>query len=272
VASEIAFLAMDLDRYQRADLSQYLVDRYVELSQDKKLMNLLNFYKCYRACVRGKVESFKLDDLYISAEEKQEILAAAKTYFDLACFYTRTMPLLLITAGLVGTGKTTLAKALEQSLGFTVISSDVIRKRLANIPLAEHHLEEFQSGIYSPDFSARTYDEIFHQANEILSQGKSVILDASFARRDDRIRAKRLAEKKETDFMVLECVLSDEKEIKRRLEQRMKEETPSDGRWTIYQQQKQSFDIINEFPAQQHLAIDMSQPMDKIVNLIRSQL
>jgi aminoglycoside phosphotransferase family enzyme len=88
VASEIAFLAMDLDRYKQAALSRHLVSKYVELSQDEELMSLLNFYKCYRAYVRGKVESFKLDDLYIPSEEKGKILTVARGYFKLARSYT----------------------------------------------------------------------------------------------------------------------------------------------------------------------------------------
>ena len=87
VASEIAFLAMDLDRYQHRDLSQHLVNAYVELSRDRELLDLLNFYKCYRAYVRGKVESFKLDDPYIPEEEKAEALAAARSYFELGQSY-----------------------------------------------------------------------------------------------------------------------------------------------------------------------------------------
>ena len=87
VASEIAFLAMDLDRYQRADLSQHLVNTYVKLSCDDDLLKLLNFYKCYRAYVRGKVESFKLDDPYIPEEEKAKVLAVARRYFELAQAY-----------------------------------------------------------------------------------------------------------------------------------------------------------------------------------------
>jgi len=87
VASEIAFLAMDLDRYHHADLSQHLVNTYVALSHDKELLDLLNFYKCYRAYVRGKVESFKLDDLYISEEEKAKALATARRYFELGQSY-----------------------------------------------------------------------------------------------------------------------------------------------------------------------------------------
>jgi aminoglycoside phosphotransferase family enzyme len=84
VASEIAFLAMDLDHYGRADLSRSFVSAYTGFSRDQGLLKLLNFYKCYRAYVRGKVESFKLDDPYISEEEKAKTLAIARKYFELA--------------------------------------------------------------------------------------------------------------------------------------------------------------------------------------------
>jgi len=87
VASEIAFLAMDLDRYQQAGLSRHLVNTYVGLSHDEELLKLLHFYKCYRAYVRGKVESFKLDDPYIPEEEKAKVLTAAQSYFQLAESY-----------------------------------------------------------------------------------------------------------------------------------------------------------------------------------------
>ena len=87
VASEVAFLAMDLDHYGRADLSRSLVNAYVAESRDSQLLELLGFYKCYRAYVRGKVESFKLDDPYISKEEKERLLAVAKRYFELAESY-----------------------------------------------------------------------------------------------------------------------------------------------------------------------------------------
>jgi aminoglycoside phosphotransferase family enzyme len=87
VASEIAFLAMDLDNYDRPDLSRGFVDAYVSFSQDTELLELLDFYKCYRAYVRGKVESFKLDDPHISDEEKAKTLTTARNYFELAESY-----------------------------------------------------------------------------------------------------------------------------------------------------------------------------------------
>jgi aminoglycoside phosphotransferase family enzyme len=87
VASEVAFLAMDLDRYQQAGLSRHLVDTYLGLSGDEELLELLNFYKCYRAYVRGKVESFKLHDPLISQGEKAKAFETARVYFKLAESY-----------------------------------------------------------------------------------------------------------------------------------------------------------------------------------------
>lgn len=267
VASEIAFLAMDLDRYHRADLSRDFVSAYVRLSDDQGLLKLLNFYKCYRAYVRGKVESFKLDDPYIPETEKKAILTTAQGYFDLAYCYTRQRPLLFITTGLVGTGKTTVAEALSQRLGLAIISSDVTRKKLAGIPLTEHRFEEIKGGIYSEDFTKRTYGEMFAEAEELLSKGQSVILDASFQRREDRLRAKGLADNLGADFLAMECVLGEET-VKKRLEQRLKEGTISDGRWEIFEWQKHKFDPVTEFSSKEHLVLDMTQLMDKIIQVI----
>lgn len=89
VANEIAFLAMDLDYHGRPDLSHYFVQHYVNLSGDRELEKLLNFYKCYRAYVRGKVESFKLDDPHISEKEKEATLAVARRYFELTESYAQ---------------------------------------------------------------------------------------------------------------------------------------------------------------------------------------
>jgi hypothetical protein len=89
VASEVAFLAMDLDHYGEKELSRAFVDAYVEHSRDRGLLALLDFYKCYRAYVRGKVEGFKLDDPLIPEEERKETLAVAREYFRLAESYAR---------------------------------------------------------------------------------------------------------------------------------------------------------------------------------------
>jgi hypothetical protein len=90
VASDIAFLAMDLDIKDRADLSSFFVERYVKYSGDQELTKLLPFYKCYRAYVRGKVVSFKLKDPSLGSEEKRAAMKEAKAYFKLASAYAKT--------------------------------------------------------------------------------------------------------------------------------------------------------------------------------------
>jgi len=91
VASDIAFLAMDLDFKERSDLSNFFVERYVKYSGDQELMKLLPFYKCYRAYVRGKVTSFKLEDPSVGGEEKRVATKEAKAYFKLASTYAKTL-------------------------------------------------------------------------------------------------------------------------------------------------------------------------------------
>jgi len=87
VASEVAFLAMDLDFHRHRELSKHFADAYVKASGDKELLQLLDFYKCYRAYVRGKVESFQLDDPHIPKDQKAKIIDRARRYFELAESY-----------------------------------------------------------------------------------------------------------------------------------------------------------------------------------------
>ncbi|MBN1643358.1 MAG: hypothetical protein JW856_00840 [Dehalococcoidales bacterium] len=84
VAAEVSFLAMDLDRWGHHELSRQFVSAYVDKSGDKELPELLNFYKCYFAYVRGKVNCFKLDDSLVSAEDKEKAMNEARQYFALA--------------------------------------------------------------------------------------------------------------------------------------------------------------------------------------------
>lgn len=87
VAAEVSFLSMDLDRWGHPELSNYFVNAYVADSGDKEMLKLLNFYKCYFAYVRAKVNCFRLDDALLSAEEKAKALVDAKNYFALAESY-----------------------------------------------------------------------------------------------------------------------------------------------------------------------------------------
>jgi hypothetical protein len=269
VASEVAFLAMDLDHFGRADLSRHFVSAYVKASRDQGLLEVLKFYKCYRAYVRGKVNSFKLDDAGIGMDERKQSAKEAEDYFDLSWFYTRAKPVLVITCGLVGTGKSTLARALAKKLGLVVVVSDVTRKQLAGIPLTEHRFEEFGTGIYSPEFTRKTYDEMFARAKDILGTGDSVILDASFGKAERRLKAKELAETIGADFLIIECTLNEET-LGRRLASRQEQRSISDARQALVEPLKNVFEPVAEVADHQHVMVDTSLPVDRLVEEVES--
>jgi len=266
-ASEVAFLAMDLDHHGRADLSHSFIEKYIDSSGDKELKKLLTFYKCYRAYVRGKVACFKLDDPYITAEERDKTLQDAIDYFNLAYAYVKLPKTLFITAGLVGSGKSSIAQSLASRLGLTYISSDITRKQLAGIWIKERRLEKINTGIYSPEFSRKTYDTMFSRAKTILEEGGSAIIDASFIKASEREKAKELAERSDARFYILECKL-EEGLTRQRLLQRQQQDSISDGRWEIYQVQKGIFEEISDSPLLNRVIIDNYNPVNDNVRQV----
>ncbi|SPD75561.1 conserved hypothetical protein [uncultured Desulfobacterium sp.] len=87
--ADIAFLLMDLEYYGGYRYSDVLWNNYKRLAGEGDVESLLNFYKIYRAFVRGKVNSFQLDDQAIGAKKKDEIVQTAGKYFGLAYSYIR---------------------------------------------------------------------------------------------------------------------------------------------------------------------------------------
>jgi uncharacterized protein len=89
VASDVAFLAMDLDFNGYPQFGTIFVDAYTEASGDLTMSEVLSFYKVYRAYVRAKVTSFLLDDSQLDEKAKANGLRQAKRYYDLAYRYVR---------------------------------------------------------------------------------------------------------------------------------------------------------------------------------------
>lgn len=273
VASEVAFLAMDMDYHGRRDLGRSFVSTYQEYSEDFDVRELLNFYKLYRAYVRGKVNCFRSDDRFISGAERHESLKAARSYFALAESYicSEIKPVLFITVGLVGTGKSVLAAALAGRIGAMVLSSDIVRKEIASIPPSEHRFDDFQKGIYRKGVTEKTYEALFNKARKLLRIGRSVILDASFLYKSDRNRALQLAQQCDIQMVILEC-RAPEAVIKERIEKRLREGTVSDARWEVFEAQKRYFEAVEDEPGLLHLIVNTTVPVPEIVDQILSRI
>jgi aminoglycoside phosphotransferase family enzyme/predicted kinase len=273
VVGEIAFLVMELDGASRSDLSRAFVDAYIAATADETLRELLPFYLCYRACVRGKVLSFQLDEPEISATQREFSRQQATELFSLAAHYAHgpTSPVLIMVGGLMGTGKSTIAHALQQDLGWTLLSSDTLRKRLAQLDPAQPQPDAFGQGVYRPEWTAHTYDALRTEASAVLAHGRSVLLDASFIRRIDRQMMESVARAHGATILFVECICPPETTLER-LAQRwsartqtkhLPSNTASDGRPELYDAQRALWEpfMSGEELDVQHIVVTTTQPI-----------
>jgi aminoglycoside phosphotransferase family enzyme/predicted kinase len=238
-ASEAAFLAMDLDARGRADLGYFFTEAYQRRTGDRDLFSLLPFYRCYRAFVRGKVLSFRLNEAEFGEEDRAAAATRARAFFDLARRYASRLraPTVIAVGGLSGTGKTALARAVAGELGLRVVSADAVRQSLfgeAKRPAG------YGEGAYTAEASRLTYQAMIERGRELLVGGHGVVLDATFLRREDRAMAERMATNAGAGWRLIECRLEPEA-VQKRIEERMaRKDSLSDADWEIYLRQRET--------------------------------
>lgn len=202
-ASEIAFLVMDLHDRGVPAYAHNLLNIYLETSGDYGLLEILDFYFVYRAMVRAKVNALRLTQNPDEAE-RQQILQHCRAYLELAENRTKQIsPVLLITHGLSGSGKSWGCRQLVETLGLIQLRSDVERKRLAEMQITERDTRGLNQGIYNPDMTAQTYDRLAELARHILQNRYSVIVDATFLDASQRHRFQELARQTHAAFLIL---------------------------------------------------------------------
>jgi uncharacterized protein len=255
LASEMAFLAMDLAVRGGEFAIKPLFARYLELLDDPKMPVLLPFYQSYRAVVRAKVHALR------AGEMNQD--AARYLRFAARFAWSPMKPFVVMISGLTGSGKSTLARELGARLGRLVVNSDVIRKAIAGS--SGRQVVPLNQGIYSPKMTERTYAKMAKEAEKQILEGEGAILDATFGQRAHRERIVRLAEKYRVPLVSVHCFASDEMTKKRLAEREAEGKDVSDGRWEIYAKQKAAFQPINEIPLANCLKLNTEVPVDELV-------
>jgi aminoglycoside phosphotransferase family enzyme/predicted kinase len=260
VISELAFLLMDLEEHGRGDLAGLLLNHYLELSGDYAGLRLLRFYKGYRAMVRAKVATLRLDQAGLDSAARDAVITDLSAYLALAEAYARpARPQLLITHGLSGSGKTTLTQQLLTVPGVVRIRSDVERKRLFGLPPQASSHSAPGENIYSAEASHRTYQQLQQLACAALEGGYSVIVDATFLQRAERDRFRQLAVQQQIPFTLLHFQASPETLQQRVRERAIEGSDASEADTTILQHQLAQYQPPGENEASDSLTLDSEE-------------
>ena len=272
-ALDAAFLAMDLDYRGHSDLSDLFVGLFTAAAGDKQLPLLLDFYKCYRAVVRGKVESLLSADTGVPAPKRAAARRRARAYFALAESYTRKRRRagIVLVTGPSGSGKSVLAGVLAARFNAVLLSTDMVRVELHGQPEARGG-----SGLNEDRYSAaareRVYEEIAEQAQTLVAEGRPVVIDGTYIERRRREPIIEVATRTNSPLLVVECSAPDVVVRERQTRRQGEAWTTSEGRWEVYLEQKARIERTTELPDSQRIGIDTTAPLRAQMEAVESKL
>jgi hypothetical protein len=265
VYADIGFLAMDLEDRGLKSLSRRLISQYLELTGDYQGLELLNFYKAYRALVRAKVALFSLP-ADADPVQRGATLRQYRNYANLAESYSAIPSrFLAITHGVSAVGKSHVAMRLVESLGAIRLRSDVERKRLFAAKDAE---------LYGADASLTTYKSLHELAGVILRAGFPVVVDATYLKHAQRAAAAKVAEATGVPFLILDCE-APQAVIAGWLAQRQAANVdPSDATLEVIEAQQASREPLTaeEVLHSKHVQTNQSSDLDSLIENIRQRL
>ncbi len=179
---------------------------------------------------------------------------------------------LFVFMGLIASGKSTLAAAWARRIGARYFNSDRERKALAGLSPTAPRAESFQAGIYSPEFSRRTYERLYLMAQTELEAKRDVVLDGSYTAEDERRRLRDLTAAQGAVIRFILCRCPDNI-VRERLELRAQDpEAVSDGRWEIYLRQKECFSLPAELEAHELITLDTNAPVTTLLQKIAAAI
>ena len=220
IASDLAFLLLDLERLGAPEMAARLVDRYrdagIELPPE-----MLALYRAHRALVRVKTSA--LTWASTSGETRDAALDATATWLHrAAASVLHASPVVVAMSGLSGTGKSVVASALGVALGATVISSDQLRAQAM----------PDDADRYDPARRLDIYRLMAERAHVELTNGRPVVLDATFLQPEQRKIATQLANDSGVPLQFVE-VVADTDVAERRIVERAKQGDPARSEATL---------------------------------------
>jgi aminoglycoside phosphotransferase family enzyme/predicted kinase len=228
-AAEVAFLAMDLQYRRRARLAARFLRRYAAARDDFGLYGVLDYFVSYRAAVRAKVAALAADDEAIEPGQRAAAATSARRHLALAARVLAPPGAggLVLTSGLVGSGKSSVAETLADAAGGVVVASDRVRKSLAGLaPTARGGAAR---GLYDAAAKQRVYDALLARAEPIVASGRLAILDATYALERHRAAACAWARERGIAAVVVETRCRRETALERLAARAAAGDDPSDA-------------------------------------------
>jgi aminoglycoside phosphotransferase family enzyme/predicted kinase len=268
VASDLAFLYMDLERLGAPELAAALADAYVERSGDAELPALLPFYACYRALVRAKVACLRAEQLDPSDRCRAASLDEARSLAALAHLmaWRARLPLVLVLCGVAASGKSSLAAELSRRSGLPHLSTDRVRKELAGVPLDERAPAE----AYGDRLSLQTYHRLGQLAAAEARAGRGAIVDGTFTRRRYRQRLVQELEPTGVRLLFCECRAPATVLRERAAVRELGPELGSDATWNVVQSQIQGYERFDEIPARDHHVLRTDRPLAEALDQLEA--
>ena len=232
--SDLAFLVMDLQQRCHGELALQLLNRWLETGGDHGSLPLLPWYLAYRALVRAKVTALRLQQPDLAPEAVEPLEAELVTYLNRA---RRAMAparcALVITHGISGSGKSHTARQLR-SWGWIHLRSDIERLRLRGRWGCASGEAPAQPGQDPNPYAATVTENLYRKvlleaAEAALAAGLSVVVDATFLRRDLRQAFIELARRRRCGFAILACSVPVDLALVRLQHRRAEEHDPSEA-------------------------------------------
>jgi len=273
VANDVAFLAMDLDVHGHPDLSQRFVTRMAHGLGDSALPTLINFYKCQRAQVRGKVGGLRAAEDEVPPREQARSRAQARHHYQWALRYAvaGSRPLVVAVMGRPGTGKSTQAEALAQALGWPHLASDRIRKTRAGMPLHGRADADARNRLYTDTLTETTYATLRQRALQHARRHRGTVLDATFSAPAQREQFRSALRAADVPYVFVELTAEDAV-LKRRLRARSSgTATASDARAEDFEALRARYEAPEALEDPRHVRIGTeTSPERTTLNILKA--
>ena len=264
VGCDLAFLLMDLELAGQPEAARELLRAYRAADGDPGSDGLVWFFAAHWALVRAKVGM--IAEAQHASGARDHPPAGAVRQLDLAerLGWRARGPLAVVVAGPPASGKSTLALELSRRSALQVISSDVVRKRLAGLAPTQRA----PAGSYTRERTIETYRALGEEAAGALADGHGVLIDATCGTPTERSELLGAIGAHPAGLLFVECRVPLDCALARASERMQRAEHVSDATPDVVRGLFAAYERAAELPAAAVARLDGRRPIAEQVDAV----